>query len=120
MTQLLNHMEILKILPKTNCGECGAATCIAFAVQLKQGLKKLKQCPHLDSQTTRDYEVPPPEQPDLDQDSQALLGILKRLPRTNCQECNLTTCLDFATQVKQGRMRLEQCPHRLAESQAKG
>ena len=120
MIKLNNHMEILRILPKTNCGECDAPTCIAFAVQVSQGLKKLNQCPQIIIDETVNYEVMPAEQPDLDQDSQALMCILKRLPRTNCQECNMTTCLDFAKAVKQGQKRLEQCPHCLDESKKAG
>ncbi len=120
MAQLSNHLEIFNILPKTNCGECGAPACLAFAVQAKQGLKKLDQCPYLDHQINQKYQVPPPEQPDLGEDSQLLLDILNRLPRINCQECNMTTCLAFAMDVRQGQRRLEQCPYRMDESRAAG
>lgn len=30
----LKAIDVLKLLPGTNCGECGAATCLAFAVKL--------------------------------------------------------------------------------------
>lgn len=39
------------------------------------------------------------------------MDILKRLPRTNCRECQLATCLAFAAMVQQGEARLSQCPY---------
>ena len=30
----LTALDIYKVLPKTNCGECGVPTCLAFAMQL--------------------------------------------------------------------------------------
>jgi ArsR family metal-binding transcriptional regulator len=40
-------LEILKLLPKTNCGKCGEATCTVFAVQATQGVKNQEDCPEL-------------------------------------------------------------------------
>ncbi len=45
-----------------------------------------------------------------------VLEILKRLPRTNCRECRLPTCLAFANQVAQGLRRPADCPHLNPES----
>ncbi len=45
----VSPIEIFKKLPKTNCGDCGVPTCMAFAVQLTQGKAELSQCPHVDS-----------------------------------------------------------------------
>jgi hypothetical protein len=42
-----NAMDILKVLDKTNCKECGAPTCLAFATLVVQGKKTLRECPHL-------------------------------------------------------------------------
>lgn len=39
------------------------------------------------------------------------LEILKQLPRTNCRECRLPTCLAFAAQVAQGLRAPEDCPY---------
>ncbi len=39
---------ILKHLPKTNCRECGCATCTVFAVQMAEGGKDPGDCPQLD------------------------------------------------------------------------
>lgn len=40
-------MEVLKLLPKTNCGECGQSTCIVFASLAIQGVKGGDDCPQL-------------------------------------------------------------------------
>jgi hypothetical protein len=43
----LTVMELLKTLPRTNCGDCGQATCLAFATQVIKEGEKLSRCPHL-------------------------------------------------------------------------
>lgn len=40
--------EILKLLPKTNCRECGQPTCMVFAAQVAEGAKGIDDCPPLD------------------------------------------------------------------------
>ena len=40
-------MELLKTLPRTNCGDCGQATCLAFATQVIKEGEELIHCPHL-------------------------------------------------------------------------
>ncbi len=40
-------LDVLKLLPKTNCGECGQATCMLFAVLAAQGAKQADDCPAL-------------------------------------------------------------------------
>jgi ArsR family metal-binding transcriptional regulator len=37
-------MQIYRLLPRTNCGECGSATCMAFAVRLREGDEELHRC----------------------------------------------------------------------------
>jgi acetyl-CoA decarbonylase/synthase, CODH/ACS complex subunit gamma len=46
MAKKLTGMDIFKLLPKTNCGECGVATCMAFAMRLAQKNAELSQCPY--------------------------------------------------------------------------
>ena len=41
-------IEILRLLPKTNCGECGQPTCMVFATQVAEGGKDAEDCPPLD------------------------------------------------------------------------
>jgi acetyl-CoA decarbonylase/synthase complex subunit gamma len=43
----LTGIEIFKLLPKTNCGECGVPTCLAFAMSLATGKTELTKCPHV-------------------------------------------------------------------------
>jgi len=43
----LSGLEIFKLLPKTNCGECGVPTCMAFAMKLAQKKAELAECPHV-------------------------------------------------------------------------
>jgi ArsR family metal-binding transcriptional regulator len=42
-----NLVEILKLLPKTNCRKCGAPTCLVFAIQVAEGGKSHNDCPSL-------------------------------------------------------------------------
>jgi acetyl-CoA decarbonylase/synthase complex subunit gamma len=49
----LSAIEIYKLLPKTNCGECGFPTCLAFAMQLANMKVELSACPHV-SQDAQD------------------------------------------------------------------
>jgi len=46
----LTGMEIFKLLPKTNCGECGVPTCMAFAMKLAQKNAELALCPYASDQ----------------------------------------------------------------------
>ena len=43
----LTGIEIFKLLPKTNCGECGVPTCLAFAMSLAAGKADLSACPYV-------------------------------------------------------------------------
>ena len=40
-----------KVLPRTNCGDCGYTTCMAFASMVVSKKLPLKGCPHLSPQT---------------------------------------------------------------------
>jgi len=43
----LTVIQIFKLLPKTNCGECGVPTCLAFAMNLASGKAELDSCPYV-------------------------------------------------------------------------
>ena len=45
--------EILKLLPKTNCRECGQPTCMVFAAQVAEGAKGPEDCPPLDENSRK-------------------------------------------------------------------
>lgn len=40
-------LEILKLLPKTNCKKCGQPTCMVFAAQVREGGRGIEACPDL-------------------------------------------------------------------------
>lgn len=44
----LTPIHLYKLTPKTNCGECGFASCLAFATQVIVGQGDLDACPYLD------------------------------------------------------------------------
>ncbi|MGI6778260.1 MAG: acetyl-CoA decarbonylase/synthase complex subunit gamma [Acetivibrionales bacterium] len=43
----LTGLQIFKLLPKTNCKECGQPTCLAFAMALASSKTSLDKCPHV-------------------------------------------------------------------------
>ena len=43
----LTGIQIFKLLPKTNCKECGEPTCLAFAMKLAAGKAELTLCPYI-------------------------------------------------------------------------
>jgi len=42
----MTGLQIFKLLPKTNCGECGVPTCMAFAMKLAAKNAELAACPY--------------------------------------------------------------------------
>ena len=49
-------IEILKLLPKTNCRQCGDPTGMVFAVRVAEGAKGVGDCPPLDMAQRRKLE----------------------------------------------------------------
>ena len=49
-------IEILKLLPRTNCRECGELTCMVFATRIAEGAKGFEECPQLDAESKRQLE----------------------------------------------------------------
>jgi acetyl-CoA decarbonylase/synthase complex subunit gamma len=47
----LTGIEIFKLLPKTNCKECGEPTCLAFAMKLAAGKAELSACPYVSEES---------------------------------------------------------------------
>ncbi len=47
MAKKIGPLDVYNYLPKTNCGECGEKTCMAFASQLIERAVKLEDCPML-------------------------------------------------------------------------
>jgi acetyl-CoA decarbonylase/synthase complex subunit gamma len=42
----LTGLQVFKLLPNTNCRECGYPTCLAFAMKLAAGKESLAKCPY--------------------------------------------------------------------------
>ncbi len=53
----LSGLDIYKLLPKTNCRECGFATCLAFAMQLAKKAVSIDKCPYLSEEAKRILEA---------------------------------------------------------------
>jgi ArsR family metal-binding transcriptional regulator len=49
-------IEILKLLPKTNCKECGEATCMVFAARMAEGVKDPQDCPSVGAENKQQLE----------------------------------------------------------------
>ena len=61
----LSGIEIFKYLPRTNCGECGVPTCLAFAMSLAAGKAELSVCPYVteEARTRLEEASAPPIRP---------------------------------------------------------
>lgn len=55
MSTFSNAMEVFRLLPKTNCRDCGDKTCLAFAGNVFLGQKQLSQCPHVPADIAQKY-----------------------------------------------------------------
>lgn len=49
-------LEVLKLLPRTNCGDCGQPTCLVFASQVVEGGKNQDDCPPITPQCRTQLE----------------------------------------------------------------
>lgn len=49
----LTGLQIQKLLPATNCKECGSNTCLAFAMKLAAKKAELAQCPYASEEAKR-------------------------------------------------------------------
>ncbi|MHB0878904.1 MAG: acetyl-CoA decarbonylase/synthase complex subunit gamma [Anaerolineae bacterium] len=58
----LSGLAIYKLLPKTNCKECGFPTCLAFAMKLAAKQAELSQCPYVseDAKAALEESAAPP------------------------------------------------------------
>ncbi len=58
----LTGIQILKMLPKKNCGECKIPTCLAFAMKVAAGQSEIGECPYVDDEvkeTIGEASAPP-------------------------------------------------------------
>ena len=47
----LSGIQIYKMLPQTNCKDCGFPTCLAFAMKLAAKQVELSLCPHVSEES---------------------------------------------------------------------
>lgn len=47
----MSVLDVFKVLPQTNCGECGQSTCLAFATQVIKEGEDLEKCPYLPAES---------------------------------------------------------------------
>ena len=57
----LSGLDIYKLLPKTNCRQCGLATCLAFAMHLAKKALPIEKCPFvsLEAKSTLEAQAMP-------------------------------------------------------------
>jgi len=58
----LTGIQILKMLPKKNCGECSIPTCLAFAMKVAAGQAEIDTCPYVSDEvkaTIGEASAPP-------------------------------------------------------------
>jgi CO dehydrogenase/acetyl-CoA synthase gamma subunit (corrinoid Fe-S protein) len=53
----LNKINFLKYLPGTDCKECGELSCPAFVKQLKDGIRRPAECPFLNGNQIKGFEL---------------------------------------------------------------
>ena len=77
----LTGLQIQKLLPKTNCKECGSNTCLAFAMKLAGKKAELSACPYASDEAKRVLGAasePPVRCVELGPDRQAQAGRRRR------------------------------------------
>ena len=72
-----NAMDVFKLLDKSNCRECGAPTCLAFAAAVYKGEKPLGACPHMDPDILKQHGGQPATLKGLEADTEARLAELR-------------------------------------------
>lgn len=78
MTQPKNALTIFQLLDKSNCGECGERTCMAFAGAVFTGRRHLRECPRLDRKTVEACSEAPRNSLDVEQNREDYLARLKQ------------------------------------------
>lgn len=55
----MTGLQLYKLLPKTNCGDCGYATCLAFGMAVSAGKSSVEKCVHLSEDTLSALQAKP-------------------------------------------------------------
>ncbi|MEW6428880.1 MAG: DUF3786 domain-containing protein [Thermodesulfobacteriota bacterium] len=78
MTAIRNPLELYKLLPKSNCGQCYLPSCLAFAAAVLKGEKGLDDCPHLPPDSVARHGGGVDRRPSWDDNLQEQLAALRR------------------------------------------
>ncbi len=100
----LNGLQIQKLLPKTNCKECGSNTCLAFAMKLAAKKADLSECPYASEEAKQVLGAasePPVKGVTLGSDIPSKLGeetVLYRHEKTFVNQTVLAVNIDDTTE----------------------
>ncbi len=96
-----NHLAIYKLLPKTNCRDCGLSACLAFAVAVMQGQKSMADCPHLSPEEAARFSDAAGQRPQPADDlEQRMLALQEEASRLDLGEAAQRLGLE----LRQGRL----------------
>ena len=74
----LTGLQINKLLPGTNCKDCGSSTCLAFAMKMASKKAEIAACPHASGdakKTLGDLVAKKPDYPKRAEVDQILAGL---------------------------------------------
>ncbi len=77
MENLKTPLEVYKLLPRTNCGDCSLSSCMAFAAAVIKQEKNLSACPHLKPAVIMKYSGTIDRQVNLETIQEDQLGALR-------------------------------------------
>ncbi len=79
MPEFKSVTDVLKLVDKSNCQECGYKTCMAFAAAVIQGRAKLSDCPRIDPDLLAQLgQAAPKQNAKGEDDLLAMLAMLKK------------------------------------------
>ncbi|MEI6808697.1 MAG: DUF3786 domain-containing protein [bacterium] len=73
----MQALEIYKKLPKTNCHDCGEPACMAFALKVQIGQRKLSECHYVKGEGSDMQELAGTVEDSYEQTSNRLQALLK-------------------------------------------
>ena len=106
MQKQTGPMDLLKILEKSNCGECGEPSCLAFASAVYQGKRQLRECPRLSEEVITQYQDNLAQRKSVDQSmEEALAGLKQAVAGTDLA----AAAKRLGARYAQGRLTLSVC-----------
>lgn len=78
MSQLNSAMDVFKLLQGTNCRKCLVPSCLAFAVEVFNGDRRLRECPYVDSNIIEQFDGQSSNWMALEQEHEQALEPLRR------------------------------------------